>query len=85
MDVAGTFDESIYTLVMKFLINKFNRRENSIQIIMGNKKLQISTNELLIKEDQIYIFKNQGMLRMNNDDIYDVSNRGDIIVKISLI
>ena len=59
-------------------------REKSIQITMGNKKLQIPANELLIKENQIYIFKRQGMLRMNSDDIYDASNRGDIIVNINL-
>ena len=60
-------------------------REKSIQITMGNKKLQIPTSELLIKDNQIYVFKKQGMLRMNVDNIYDTGNRGDIIVNISLI
>ena len=59
-------------------------REKSIQIIMGNKKLQIPTSELLIKDSQIYVFEKQGMLRMNVDNIYDTGNRGDIIVNINL-
>jgi hypothetical protein len=59
-------------------------REKSIQIIMGNKKLQIPTNELLIKDNQIYVFEKQGMLRLNVDNIYDTGNRGDIIVNINL-
>jgi len=59
-------------------------REKSIQIQMGNKKLQIPCAELSIKEYQIYVFKNQGMLRENNSDMYDAGDRGDIIVKINL-
>ena len=60
-------------------------REKSISIKLGKKSLQLPAAELLIKEHQVYVFKNQGMLRINNDDIYDTSSRGDIVVNLSLI
>jgi DnaJ-class molecular chaperone len=58
--------------------------EKSILIDMIKHKLRIPVRELNIRSQQYYLFKNVGMLRVNDDDIYDTSNRGDIIINIEL-
>jgi len=41
-------------------------------------------NKLHIKEEQIYVLKNQGIMQISEKNIYNVSNKSDIIVKIIL-
>ena len=51
---------------------------------MVKHKLRIPVRELNIRQQQYYLFKNVGMLRVNDNDIYDTSKRGDVIVNIEL-
>ena len=60
----------------------FNK--TSILIDMVKHKLCIPVRELNIRPQQYYLFKNVGMLRVNDDDIYDTSKRGDVIINIEL-
>lgn len=60
-------------------------REKSILIKMGEKELMIPVRELHIRTNQVYVLKRKGMLRSNNNDIYDTTNRGDVIVHINLV
>ena len=60
----------------------FNK--TSILIDMVKHKLCIPVRELNIRKQQYYLFKNVGMLRVNDDDIYDTTNRGDVIINIEL-
>ena len=59
-------------------------KEKSILIDMVKHKLRIPVRELNIRQQQYYLFKNVGMLRVNDNDIYDTSKRGDVIVNIEL-
>ena len=59
-------------------------KKTSILIDMVKHKLCIPVRELNIRPQQYYLFKNVGMLRVNDDDIYDTSKRGDVIVNIEL-
>jgi len=52
---------------------------------IGNLSQKIHAKDLKIVENQIYVFKNQGILKVNKKNIYDTTNRGDICVDITLI
>jgi hypothetical protein len=47
--------------------------------------LSIPVSNLYMKTNQYYRIKNEGLSKINEDDIYDVSNKSDIIVNINLI
>ena len=42
-------------------------------------------NKLFMKKNQCYRIKNKGLSKINENDIYDVSTKSDIIVNIELI
>ena len=69
--------ENLYKLIAE---NK------DIIIEFGNKTFSIFVSELLMKREQYYRIKGQGLTKVNNDtDIYNVSDKADIIVKIKII
>jgi curved DNA-binding protein CbpA len=52
-----------------------------IYYYLGNKKISIPINKLILKNKQIYIIKNEGLVNIK-DDIYDINEKMDIIFKI---
>jgi len=69
--------ENLYKLISE---NK------DIIIEIGNKKFSIPVSELLMKREQYYRIKGEGLTKVNNDtDIYNVSDKADIIVKFSIL
>ena len=52
---------------------------------IGNLSKKIYAKDLKIVENQIYVFKNQGILKVNKKNIYDTTKRSDIYVDITLI
>ena len=56
----------------------------SITIEIGDQRYYILVSELTMKREQYYKIKNQGITKPN-DDICNVSQKADIIVKIILI
>jgi len=56
-----------------------------VSLYIGDKEYFIPLNSLYIVSEQIYKIKNKGILIVNEDNIYDDSIRGDIIVKILLV
>jgi hypothetical protein len=52
-----------------------------IKINIGEKEFEIDTSNLYLKREQIYRIKNQGLSKIKKD-IYDISEKTDIIVKI---
>jgi len=58
---------------------------SSINIMVGDKIYYILISELLMKREQYYRIKNQGLTKNNEEDIYNVSEKADIIVKIIMI
>jgi len=58
--------------------------EGKIEFQIGKKKLIIYSNLLRITKFQSYVFRDIGILRQNEKDIYDTSRRSDIIVDIIL-
>jgi curved DNA-binding protein CbpA len=52
---------------------------------IGKKVFDIPVNKLYMKKNQYYRIKNEGLSKINENDIYDVSIKSDIIVNIELI
>lgn len=54
-----------------------------LEILLEHKKLQIPINKLFIQKEQTYILKHCGISRINEDDIYDISDVSDVIIKLT--
>lgn len=52
---------------------------------IGKKEFNIPVNKLYMKKNQYYRIKNEGLSKINENDIYDVSIKSDIVVNINLI
>ena len=59
-------------------------KSNFVSIEIGEKWFSIPLNNLYIKNEQLYKFKNQGIAHILEKDIYNVSSKANIIVKIIL-
>jgi len=68
-------DELLYLI-------KHNR---CISIEVGDKWFSIPLSKLYLKDEQLYKFKGQGISQISEKDMYNVSCKGDIIVKIKMV
>ena len=59
------------------------KSDSNVYIRVGEKEFTIPVNKLFMKTEQYYRIKNQGLTKIKND-MYDVSERADIIVKITI-
>ena len=60
-------------------------KEKYIRFKLENKNFDIHVCELRIISNQIIYLKNKGISIINNNDIYNVSRRSDIVVHIKLL
>jgi curved DNA-binding protein CbpA len=58
--------------------------DGSLVINIGEKEYEILLSNLYIKREQIYKIKNAGISKAKKD-IYDISEKSDIIVKITIV
>jgi hypothetical protein len=58
--------------------------QKKIDILIGSYKFSILVSELCIKPMQNVVLYGCGIPRICNDDVYNVSNRGDIHVYVEL-
>jgi curved DNA-binding protein CbpA len=84
-----TIDEenNIYVnkeIVFSDLHNYFANNLN-LTIDIGEKVFEIPLEDLYIKKEQYYKIKNKGITKIMNDDIYDISEKANIIIKISIL
>jgi hypothetical protein len=59
--------------------------ENYKIVSIGCQNFAIPLNKLLLKKYQIYKFKGQGISQIIENDIYNTSNKSDVIMRIYLI
>jgi len=59
--------------------------EKYIHFKLENKKFQVDVCELKIISNQIIYLKNKGISVINNNDIYNVNKKSDIVVHIKLL
>jgi len=55
-----------------------------LKFMLGEKEYSILLEKLYIKKHQVYVLRGQGIPKINNDDIYDCKEIGDIIVNIDM-
>jgi hypothetical protein len=55
-----------------------------LRIHVGSVRFYIKRDTLKIKEEQTVIFSKQGISKINTKNMYDVTNKGDVIVNIKL-
>ncbi len=55
-----------------------------VSLNLGEKCFSIPLHKLCIKEEQFYTLKGQGIARISEKDIYNINNKSDITVKITL-
>jgi len=60
-------------------------KEKKISFMLGVKEYVIQAEKLYVKPIQTFIFKQQGISQIIDNDIYNVSNKSDIIVKICIM
>jgi hypothetical protein len=73
--------ETVLYLNTELLNNIKNNKH--FQIYLGNKELNIPLSKLYLKSVQYYRIKNEGLSKIKKD-IYDVSEKTDIIIKINI-
>lgn len=60
------------------------QNNSSIPIQIGNKDLSIPISQVYMKKEQLYKIKGQGLTKINSN-IYDVYEKTDVIVKITIV
>ena len=61
------------------------KKDKFVSIEVGEKWFSIPIHNLFLKEEQLYTMKKQGISRILEKDMYDVSSKSVIIVKIRLV
>ena len=62
--------------------NYFLSTKQNIEVNIGSKMFLIPVKELFIRQEQYYRIKGDGLSHINENDIYDVDDKCDIIFKI---
>lgn len=86
-----TIDENnniFYNLLVPFekeMIITQSKINDELTIQLGKHEFKIPLNKLYIKQEQVYILKGQGISKIIENDVYNVSFRSDIIVTIKFV
>ena len=72
------------TLSIKNNLYEMITNNGSINIDINNKSYTIPISKLYMKKRQIHIIRGEGISKIIEKDIYNVNNKGDIIVEIRL-
>ena len=80
-------DNNIY-IEIQYLSQEVNLFEtltnNNVTFNLGDKEFSIQLSNLFMRKEQCYRIKNEGLSKVN-DDIYNVTEKADIIVKITFV
>lgn len=67
-----------------YLFENILDNNHTIIVSVGDKELNIPLSNLVMKREQYYNIKNEGLTKVKKD-MYDISEKSDIIVKINII
>lgn len=59
--------------------------KTNISFFIGKKEFHIPINQLHIQRQQYYRIPKEGLTRMNENNMYDITEKGDIIIKITFV
>ena len=65
-------------------ISLFLSSSKNMKVFVGKKELDIPLYNLYIRHTQLYRIKGEGLTKIKENDIYDISDKCDIIVKINM-
>ena len=65
-------------------ISLFLSLSKNMKVFVGKKELDIPLYNLYIRHTQLYRIKGEGLTKIKENDIYDISEKCDIIVKINM-
>jgi len=77
-------DNNIY-IELAILFNELEElitTDGKIEFDIGNFWFDIKASNLFMKKEQFFRIKNRGITKIKENDIYDLTDKGDIIVKI---
>jgi hypothetical protein len=60
------------------------KNNKSVSLKIGERLFLIPLSKLYIKHEQLYKFKSQGISKIIEKDMYNITNKADIIVKVVL-
>lgn len=75
----------IHKLAFDTIKESLTNNIDTFNVQLGNKILKVTLSNLYIKKEQEYIFKYQGISQIVENDMYNISNKSDVIVKIILV
>jgi len=64
---------------------QFIKDNNFVSCTIGEKCFSVPISKLYLKEDQLYRFKGKGISRICDNDMYNVSIKSDVIMRIVLL
>lgn len=64
---------------------EYAKEEDSVQVYFGPKPLYFYPHKLTFEKNQQWVWKDVGISIINNNNIFDVSKRGDIVLHITII
>ena len=73
---------NIHVWILKSITDILEK--NRLEFSLGSQLITFPSEKLLIKKKQIQYLYNQGIPRINIDDMYNTSKRGDIIMYLTL-
>jgi curved DNA-binding protein CbpA len=65
-------------------LTKMLTNNTALKIYIGETEFEIALSKLFIKSEQYYVIKNAGISKIKKD-IYDISEKSNIIVKINML
>ena len=67
-------------------LSSFSQGSNAfVSLLIGQREFSIPLNQLHMKKEQLYKFSKKGIANVIENDIYNVSSKADIIVRIQII
>jgi curved DNA-binding protein CbpA len=73
-----------FSISLKDDLYKLIQENESLHVTIGSKNYKVPLSELYMKREQFYRIKNDGLSKIKKD-IYDISEKADIIVHIKMI
>ena len=58
--------------------------ESPISVFFGKKKFILYPHKLSLKTHQKWVWEQEGLTQIQNDSIYDISQKADVILHIHL-
>jgi sulfur relay (sulfurtransferase) DsrC/TusE family protein len=87
-DVTIDENNNIYVVKEINIIDELSDlilNKKSVSLFVEDNIFTIPIEQLFIKTEQFYVFKREGIATICENDIYNITNKGDIIVKILLV